>query len=128
MAKGEMVRQSVSAVKTESFSGPIPPPDTLAKYEEKFPGFGERILAMAEREAAHRHELDKRNADIADADLHAARAETRRGQWMAFVLTALAFAAAVFCAIHNQPWVAGIIAGTTLVSVVSTIMNRAQKK
>lgn len=95
MAKGQVVAQSVSAVKTESFSGPIPPQEVLARYEEKFPGFGERILAMAEREAAHRHELDKRNADVGAADILAARSETRRGQWMAFGLTTFAFAAAV---------------------------------
>lgn len=128
MAKDQVVKQSISAVKAESFSGPIPPPEALAKYEDKFPGFGERILAMAEREAAHRHDMDIRNADIAAADIRAARDETRRGQWIAFFLTTLAFGTAAFCAVYDQPWVAGIVAGTTLASVVSTIMRRPKDK
>lgn len=42
---------------TQAFSGPIPPPAVLAEYDSRFPGFAERIMSMAEREAATRHEL-----------------------------------------------------------------------
>ena len=109
---------------TQAFSGPIPPPAVLAEYDSRFPGFAERIMSMAEREAETRHELEKTNAEIASRDIAAARTETRRGQWMSFAITAMAFAAAIYCAKIDQPWVAGIIAGATLASGVSTIMNR----
>jgi len=41
------------------FSGPLPPPATLARYEEICPGSAERILGMAEEQAAHRQTLEK---------------------------------------------------------------------
>lgn len=44
----------------ERFQGPVPPPEVLAKYDEVVPGAGDRIFAMAERQAAHRQDLEKR--------------------------------------------------------------------
>src|SRR6266542_3762073 len=41
-----------------SFAGPLPPPSTLQRYEELVPGAADRILAMAERNQAHRHALE----------------------------------------------------------------------
>lgn len=38
----------------QAYSGPIPDPDSLAKYEQIQPGFAERIIKMAEEEALHR--------------------------------------------------------------------------
>ena len=36
------------------FSGPLPPPEVLTKYNEALPNAAERILVMAEQQAAHR--------------------------------------------------------------------------
>ena len=38
----------------QQFSGPIPPPDALAQYNNIVPGAAERILKMAENQAAAR--------------------------------------------------------------------------
>lgn len=43
----------------ESFSGPIPPPDLLAKYAEIIPDGATRILAMAEKQSKHRQCIEK---------------------------------------------------------------------
>ena len=40
-------------------SGPLPPPETLAKYERLHPGTAERIIRMAEGQAAHRMSMEK---------------------------------------------------------------------
>jgi len=42
-----------------SFSGPLPPPDALERYNEVLPGAAERIIAMAESQHAHRQSLEK---------------------------------------------------------------------
>lgn len=42
-----------------SFTGPIPPPEMLAKYEEACPGAADRIIKMAERQSEHRQEIEK---------------------------------------------------------------------
>lgn len=63
-----MGRQN-SAIVAESksvtaYSGPIPPPESLEKYEQVVPGSAERILAMAEKEQEHRHKTeDKQTSD-----------------------------------------------------------------
>lgn len=41
-----------------AFSGPLPHPGWFQRYEEAVPGSGDRILKMAEEEAAHRHKMD----------------------------------------------------------------------
>ena len=128
MSNKAVVNQKIAVVSAQSFSGPLPPPAMLSQYEQICPGFAERILLMAEREATNRHDLDKKKTEIAERDIPAAREETRRGQWMSLVITLSAFASAVICACVGQPWVAGVIAGATLVSVVSTIMHRKTSK
>ena len=44
---------------SSQFSGPVPPPDALAKYDDIVPGAAERILQMAENEAAARIRLEE---------------------------------------------------------------------
>jgi uncharacterized membrane protein len=41
-------------------SGPLPPPDMLARYEEILPGAAERIISLAEQELMHRRDLEER--------------------------------------------------------------------
>lgn len=41
-----------------SYSGPIPHPSDLAEYDRILPGAADRIIAMAERQASHRQQLE----------------------------------------------------------------------
>ncbi len=53
--------QALVAIETAvHFSGPLPHPKILAQYERVFPGSAERILTMAEQEAAHRQKIEAR--------------------------------------------------------------------
>lgn len=51
------------AIKQESFSGPIPHPELLQKYDEVKPGFAERIISMAERQLDHRINCEDKVVD-----------------------------------------------------------------
>lgn len=42
------------------YSGPLPLPEDLAKYDHIVPGAAERILKMAEKEMDHRHAEDSK--------------------------------------------------------------------
>jgi uncharacterized membrane protein len=42
------------------FSGPLPPPEILVKYNEALPGCAERIIAMAETQSKHRQSLESK--------------------------------------------------------------------
>jgi len=46
-------------VRSFEFSGPLPPPQLLTAYNDAFPGCAERIVAMAEKQAEHRQQLEK---------------------------------------------------------------------
>lgn len=40
------------------FSGPLPPPDILTAYNDAFAGCAERIVVMAEKQSAHRQQME----------------------------------------------------------------------
>lgn len=42
------------------FSGPLPPPEVLARYNEALPGGAERIVTLAEEQASHRRRMEAR--------------------------------------------------------------------
>jgi uncharacterized membrane protein len=43
----------------QQFSGPLPPPEILIKYNDVVPNGGERIILMAEKQQNHRISLEK---------------------------------------------------------------------
>jgi len=43
---------------TQTFSGPMPPPDYLARYEQICTGAADRMLTMVENESSHRHQFE----------------------------------------------------------------------
>ena len=63
-------------------SGPLPDPETLAHYSRIIPNGAERIMALVEREAAHRHTQEARLIDCQIKTTH-------YGQWMGAGLTVL---------------------------------------
>ena len=44
---------------TEQFSGPLPPPDMLERYNQVVPDAANRIIAMAEQETGHRRNMER---------------------------------------------------------------------
>ncbi|MBZ5526969.1 MAG: DUF2335 domain-containing protein [Acidobacteriia bacterium] len=46
-----------------SFSGPLPPPEILEKYNQVMPGLAERIIGMAEQQSRHRQGLERTVVD-----------------------------------------------------------------
>jgi uncharacterized membrane protein len=69
-----------SQIVSAKFSGPIPPPDLLIKYEDATHGAASRIIAMAERQAKHRQNLET-------AIIHSSIRNEKTGMWLAFILT-----------------------------------------
>jgi uncharacterized membrane protein len=52
--------KGVVAHQSKHYSGPIPEPSDLQKYEDVKIGFAERIMSMAECESTHRQNIDNR--------------------------------------------------------------------
>lgn len=100
---------------SSTFSGPLPPPDILIKYNEAIPDAAERILAMAERQANHRMELERQvvNADIG---------RSRLGLGAGFIV-ALGGLAASYFLIDGGNTAAGLtVASIDIVSLVSVFV------
>ena len=74
------VEELTIARSSKSFSGPLPPPESLAEYEQISPGFADRIIQMAEKEQGHRHQLDEQRWP-------AQKKLLSRGQVFAFILS-----------------------------------------
>lgn len=66
--EGEEDLRKAVALAVREFSGPIPPPESLAGYEKTLPGSADRILQMAEKQSQHRQELEKREVEIEARD------------------------------------------------------------
>lgn len=88
------------------FQGPIPHPDILRGYEKISKGSANRIIAMAEKEANHRHYLEERAAKDDSRD-------SLLGIIAAIVLPIAILTSGVVIAINVQS-IAGVIAGTLL--------------
>jgi uncharacterized membrane protein len=71
------------------FSGPIPHPDILVKYNDAHPGAADRIIAMAEKQAAHRQELER---TVVNTNCHTAK----RGPIYGFIICMTAIGGGVY--------------------------------
>ena len=72
-----------------AFSGPLPPPVLLEKYEQICPGAADRILKQWETQTEHRQGLENRAVDSNIAN-------SRRGQVFAFILALVTLGIAVW--------------------------------
>lgn len=88
-------QQSVSLFRAESFSGPLPPPEMLQKYNEVSPGLADRIVSMAEKQSDHRRDLEKKVVYS-----NARRALV--GQIMAFVIALAGIVAGVYLTMNDK--------------------------
>ncbi|GGB37994.1 hypothetical protein GCM10011505_19410 [Tistrella bauzanensis] len=104
-----------------AISGPLPPPDILAQYEDIVPGAAARIVSWAEKEQAHRHAID---SDGLRADIIYARA----GLYGGIALSVFFVIAALFAADAGHTTLATILAGATIASVIPAVVHgRAHK-
>lgn len=84
------------------FSGPLPHPSALEQYNALIPQGAERIMAMAERQSAHRESLEA-------LALRANIARETRGAYFAFVLAVITISGGIFL-IHEGKSTSGLVA------------------
>lgn len=94
----------------------------LSHYNEAFPGCAERIVAMAERQAAHRQHIEK-----AAIESNAKRELT--GQIFGLVIALAAIGCGTYLAIHDKPLAGlGAIIGTVVSLVAVFIYGKYSQK
>lgn len=111
----------IRAIRQESFSGPLPHPELMSKYEQIQPGFAERIISMAEHQQDHRIDCERK---IIDGSM----SETRRGQWLGFSVALLFLGAATALGLTGHDWLGGVLGGGTLVALVTVFVKNGHQK
>ena len=113
MKNNKQIRTEITQV--QQWSGPLPAPESLAKYDSVVPGSAERILAMAEKEQNHRHQTEDKAA--------------RRQYVIAFLSVLFAFACVialvglVFYAIYKGSDNSALAAIITAIAAVAGIFG-----
>ena len=116
-SKKEEVKEALMVMRSEMYSGPIPPPEALARYEEIQPGAADRILKMAEKQQEHRMVLETK-AIGGQVD------QSKRGQLFGFILVFVCIAVAVFFAVYfGMTAFAVTFLCVTMVSVVGLFVT-----
>ncbi len=105
-----------TATHTAGFTGPVPHPDIFAAYEQVLTGAAERILIMAEEDAAHQRAIEM-------AALNAKKDEVKTGQQFGLAIGLSALAITGLSVWMDQPYVAGVVGGTTVVGLVAVFVT-----
>ncbi len=101
------------------FAGPLPHPDILKKFDEVFPGAAEIIIKMANSQATHRQELEKKaiNSDICNS---------RLGLWFGFIIGITGIILGAFIVYMGQVIAGSVISFGTLASLVGVFVYGSQ--
>ncbi len=98
-----------------AFSGPIPPPEALEKYNRVLPTAAERIMAMAESQSAHRQKMETR---VIESVIR----RSYLGLTFGFILGLLVVTAGIVLIYLGRPIEGSVVSGSTIVGLVSTFI------
>lgn len=123
LANSEQVKRVIAEVISE-FSGPIPPPNIIAGYEEVVPGAADRIIQMAEKQAAHRQSIEQMEAKVEARD-------SLLGILFAFILgigSIVACIVVVLTVRENAGAIAGSLLGVTGIGSIVTAFLKTTRR
>ena len=109
-----LVREIIAISRTSS--GPLPPPEILVQYNEIIPDGAERIMQMAERQQAHRHNMEK----------HVIFEEVKqsgRGQIFGLVISLVTVISATSCIYLGHEWPGAILGVGGLTGLVALFLQ-----
>lgn len=99
-----------------SFSGPIPPPQFLERYEKILPGSADRIVTMAENEQKNAKEVG-----------HLVLSNDRFRIGGSILVSLALIAGACFCAYLGQPLLGGVLGVSGIVPVFIRIIESLRR-
>lgn len=116
-SKAALIRQSVS------FSGPLPHPDILRKYDEIYPGAAKIIIEMAKSQSEHRQELEK---TVIISDIK----NSKLGLYFGFLIGMTGIMAGAAIILSGQVLAGEFLSAISLGSLVGTFVygSRGRKK
>ncbi len=122
--------QMVVAARTEQFSGPLPPPEILKRYDEIVPGTAKNIIESFVNEGRHRREREDRQVAMCEEWAREDVSLQKRGQVFGFILafTGIAGGLAVTAFGANiGAQIAGAgVSGVSLAAIVVAFLQRGR--
>lgn len=120
----QVVSQVIQEIEEIEFRGPIPPPNIIAEYEKILPGSADRLIAMAEKQSAHRQAMEKKMIEAESRD-------GLLGVIFGFALGGGCVAAAIVMTLV-YPQSAGVISGAVLgstgvASIAGTVIRSTRR-
>lgn len=112
-------------------SGPLPPIEDLAAYEEHFPGFGERILVLAEKRVLHDMEMEKSQLALEREVYTGDQKRSYQGMWLGGGTILSAIGGGIYAILQSHDTAgAAVVASVVgaLAYVFSTTLNQRQKE
>lgn len=102
--------------RSQSWSGPLPPPAILQDYEGIVPGAAGRILTMAENNNDFLIEIDREA-------LRSEYTERRLGQIFGFLIALVAIIGSICLAFNGYEHTASILGGATVLGLVGIFVT-----
>lgn len=113
----------------QMYSGPLPRPEDLAKFEAIQPGLADRIVKMAESEAVHRRSLEEKALDCEVQNCKSQFIEARIGQIFALIIGLFCIGVGGYCGLNGAQLTGGLIgAGGVGALVTAFILGRYKNK
>ncbi len=109
------------AVIQKTHIGPLPDPETFAKYAELIPNGADRIMTMAENQANHRMKME---AKVISGQL----LQSNIGQFLAFFIGISALVVSGYCISNGHEWGGGIIGSAGIVGLVTAFIQGRKRQ
>lgn len=100
----------------QQWSGPLPPPALVEHYEQLQPGMADRIMALAEAEAAHVREIERLSVEYQ-------REDVRRSTYCALFIGCVALVGGTVAVVMGHDLGGGLIGGGGVVALVGTFIS-----
>ena len=125
----ELVTQS--SISVSHRSGPLPPVEDLVAYEEHFPGFGERILVLAEKRVLHDMEMERAQLALEREVYNGDQRRSYQGMWLGGGTILTAIGGGIYAILQNHDTAgAAVVASVVgaLAYVFSTTLNQRRQE
>jgi len=107
--------KSIIVSSYQSYSGPIPAPEALEKYNQIIPDGADRIMKMAENQSNHRIRIE-------ETVIAGQVKQSSRGQIFGLIIAFLTLGAAVVLALFGHEAVACVLGGSTVISLATVFV------
>jgi len=115
--------QQVAEIRTESFSGPLPPPTILEQYERVSPGAAAIIIKKFEQQTDHRIGIEK-------SVIKAGNFKEILGLIFGFIIAMTTIVGGIYTALKGYPFLGGPLTFTGLAILVGVffLQNQVRKQ